>query len=108
MSSDDEEFFDAHSISSLNEDGNIWAEARAAVPTGSSSSPLGPSPSSAETRSLLHHERDVYAMPMKRPYSKVRLWGRIMVVVFGSALSSSILQAFPTIEPILLDRRRKF
>ena len=33
------------------------------------------------------------------------LWARIIVVVIGAALSSSVLQAFPTVQPVLLDRR---
>jgi hypothetical protein len=35
----------------------------------------------------------------------LRTWGRIGVAFVGAVLSSSLLQSFPTFEPILLDRR---
>lgn len=38
----------------------------------------------------------------------VRLWLRIGVVFIGTALSSSVLQGFPTVEPVLLDRRPEY
>lgn len=49
--------------------------------------------------------------PLVRPKGKqssssdVRLWARICLVVAAAALSSSVITAFPTVEPILIDRR---
>ena len=42
--------------------------------------------------------------PGKQPW-RCRLYGRVALCFIGASLSSSVLLAFPTLEPILLDQR---